>query len=343
MFFGVFIVCKRISWIDTARGLGLLAVFIGHLNAFYATAWVYTFHMPLFFFLSGLLYSGCKKYTFIQFAWRRFKSLVIPYFTLGTVIALFYCCVYAWHHEPADTYFEMLRSFFIQEHYWTIWFLAALYLTQLIYYGIDWCFHRWKYAVSVTSVIVCLFGLVRYRLGWGSLPWNLDVAFVAQFFFHFGYWFMHNKRAYDSIIKIKHKINRFSIVVFCFVVNLVASKVCMVYTAQSLDMSIGMYGNEVLTFIAAIAGIAIVIAVAPVVHSRFVTYLGQNTMILFSWHSRIIIVACSIIYAHFGLFQHTDFPNTILRVIVTLLIILLVLVPINEMIKRMPFHKAFGV
>ncbi len=293
---------NRIVWIDVAKGIGLLSVFIAHLDFPYASAWTHTFAMPLFFFLSGLLYPGCKKYTFIQFAWRRFKSLVIPYFTLGAVIALFYCCVYAWHHEPVGTYVEMFRSFLVQEHYWTIWFLAALYLTQLIYYVIDWYFHRWKYAVSVASFFVCLFGLVRYRLGWGSLPWNLDVAFVAQFFFHLGHWFMHNKRAYGFIIKIRRKNKIFGIVVFCLVVNLLAAKACMMLTAQSLDMSIGMYGDEVLTFIAALAGIAMVIVVAPLVHSKFITYLGQNTMILFSWHSRIVIVACDLLYAYLGLF-----------------------------------------
>ena len=213
---------NRIAWIDTARGLGLLAVFIGHLRVPYATGWVYTFHMPLFFFLSGLLYPGCEKYTFIQFAWRRFKGLVIPYFTLGAVIALFFCCVYAWYHEPTSSYLEMMRSFLVQEHYWTIWFLAALYLTQLIYYGIDWCFHRWKYAVFVASVVVCLFGLFRYRMGWGSLPWNLDVAFVSQFFFHLGYRFMHSGLAKRSLIDVDTSSRRIGIIVLCLVKGMLA-------------------------------------------------------------------------------------------------------------------------
>lgn len=333
----------RIAWIDTARGLGLLAVFIGHLRVPYASTWIYTFHMPLFFFLSGLLYPGCEKYTFSQFAWRRFKGLVIPYFTLGAVILLFYCCVYAWHHEPKDTYIEMLRSFLIQEHYWTIWFLAALFLTQLIYYSIDWCFFRWKYAVSIASLVVCSFGLLRYRLGWGSLPWNIDIAFVSQFFFHLGYSFMHNEKVYDTFIKVKSHLHGLVIIVFCLIINLVAAKACMAVSMQSLDMSIGMYGNEVLTFFAAIAGILLIVTMGPMINSRFFTYLGRNTMILFAWHSRIVIVACYMIYGHFGLFQQSELSVTSLRAIVTLMVILVVLVPVNEAIKRLSCHKAFGV
>ncbi|MBQ6078719.1 MAG: acyltransferase family protein [Muribaculaceae bacterium] len=333
----------RIAWIDTARGLGLLAVFIGHLNVPYASAWVYTFHMPLFFFLSGLLYPGCEKYSFTQFAWRRFKGLVIPYFTLGAVIALFYCCVYAWHHEPLGVYLEMLRSFLVQEHYWTIWFLAALFLTQLIYYCIDWCFHQWKYAVSIVSVAVCLFGFVRYRIGWGSLPWNLDIALVSQLFFHLGYRFMHNERVFDILIKARSHVNGLGIIFLSLIINLVAAKACIVLTMQSLDMSIGMYGNEVLTFVAALAGILLIVTIGSMINSKYITYLGRNTMILFSWHSRIVIVACGFLYAHFGVFQNSDSLNMTFRAIVTLIIILLVLVPVNEVIKRMPCHKVFGV
>jgi fucose 4-O-acetylase-like acetyltransferase len=334
---------RRIAWIDTARGLGLLAVFIGHLRIPFASSWVYTFHMPLFFFLSGLLYPGCEKYTFTQFAWRRFKGLVIPYFTLGAVIALFYCCVYAWHHEPASSYFEMFQSLLIQKHYWTIWFLAALFLTQLIYYGLDWCFHRWKYAVSIASVIVCLFGLLRYRLGWGSLPWNLDVAFVAQFFFHLGYRFMKMDKVRDWFVGGLPVRRLVCILLVCLFINIVAAKSCIIFSGHSLDMSIGMYGNELMTMISAIAGILFIVTLAAVTHSRFVTYLGCNTMILFAWHSRIVIVACDMVYAYLGLFQQSGRATDFIRGVVTLIVILIVLVPVNEAIKRLPCHKAFGV
>ncbi len=334
---------KRISWIDTARGIGLMSVFIAHLNVPFASAWMHTFAMPLFFFLSGLLYPGYKKQDFTQFTWRRFKRLVIPYFTLGSVIILFYCCVYAMQNEPLSSYIEMLRSFLIQEHYWTIWFLAALFLTQLIYYGIDYCFSRWKYAVTIASVALCAFGLMRYRLGWGSLPWNLDVAFEAQFFFHLGYRFMHSTRVKEFFVG-NHSIYKFAaIILVCLAVNVIAAKACIVLSGYSLDMSIGLYGNEIMTFIAAVAGILMIVSLASVIHSVFLSYIGRNTMILFSWHSRIVIVACGMIYAHFGLFQTHDIGTSVLRASITLIIILVVLIPVNELIKRLPCHKLFGV
>ena len=44
---------SRIGWIDTAKGIGLLCVILGHLSIPYLDMWIYFFHMPLFFFLSG--------------------------------------------------------------------------------------------------------------------------------------------------------------------------------------------------------------------------------------------------------------------------------------------------
>lgn len=334
---------KRIEWIDTARGIGLLLVFFGHMHVSYLSTWIYTFHMPLFFFLSGMLYPGCEKYSFSEFAWRRFKGLVIPYFALGIVIALFYCCLFAYYNRPLSAYTDMLRSFLIQEHYWTIWFLAALYLTQILYYCIDKCFGQWRYISSLISLLVCVIGLVRYRLGCGSLPWNLDIALIAQFIFHMGYLFMQSRRILDFFTGTMKAWKRFVIASCCLVVNFIAGKFCIMLSGHSLDMSIGMYGNEIMTMISALAGILLVLTVSPIIHSAFFTYLGRNTMILFSWHSRIILVACGLAYAHFGLFQSESFAVELLRALLSLIIILVVLIPINEFIKRLPCHKIFGV
>ena len=89
---GGFQTTKRIKWIDTAKGIGLLLVILGHLHVPYMTTWIYTFHMPLFFFLSGVVFSG-SKYTFKEFLVKKIKSLVVPYFCLGFVIYLFYVIV----------------------------------------------------------------------------------------------------------------------------------------------------------------------------------------------------------------------------------------------------------
>ena len=49
---------KRIASIDIAKGVGMLFIIWGHVMRYGITNhWVYVFHIPLFFFLSGLVFS----------------------------------------------------------------------------------------------------------------------------------------------------------------------------------------------------------------------------------------------------------------------------------------------
>ena len=73
---------QRLLYIDIAKGIGILLVALAHNDlAGYAPLlyhWIYSFHMPLFFFLSGLFFK--PEIGFIDLLRRRFDSLLKPYF-----------------------------------------------------------------------------------------------------------------------------------------------------------------------------------------------------------------------------------------------------------------------
>ena len=64
---------KRELWIDMARGIGIILVFLGHSTGNPLIWLIYGFHMPLFFILSGFLYRSEKMTVFI-------KKLCVRYF-----------------------------------------------------------------------------------------------------------------------------------------------------------------------------------------------------------------------------------------------------------------------
>ncbi|WP_158971900.1 acyltransferase family protein [Chachezhania sediminis] len=84
----------RIEWIDIAKALGITLVVFGHVirglmqsGLLENPVWhkidfaIYTFHMPLFFFLSGLNVMGSRgKGGFFA---RRARAIVIPYFVFS--------------------------------------------------------------------------------------------------------------------------------------------------------------------------------------------------------------------------------------------------------------------
>lgn len=332
---------NRIPWIDTAKGIGLLCVIAGHLSIPYLDTWVYFFHMPLFFFLSGLVFSG-GKYDFPTFLKKRLKSLVVPYFTLGGGIFLFFCVVYAVQGQPGSAYLDMLRQFLVQEHHWTVWFLACLFLTELLYHGIHRLFGKKPLVSTAVSGIVCAFGLVRYRLGWGSLPWNLDVALVAQFFFHAGFRFkgiVPKLTRFDSL-RILPKLAAVGLMLG---LNLVLGFLCIRFSGASMDMSVGWYGNVLLIFPAAFCGIAGVVLFARMIDWKWLNWLGRNTMVIFGWHSRIIIVLCGYLYGFLGIFQGSGLVCSLLYAAVTAAVIFAVLVPATILIKKSRLHALFGL
>ena len=47
---------SRIRWLDAARGYGILLVIFAHVDYSFLRGIIYTFHMPLFFFLSGYVF-----------------------------------------------------------------------------------------------------------------------------------------------------------------------------------------------------------------------------------------------------------------------------------------------
>lgn len=334
---------NRIDWIDTAKGIGLLLVIFGHLHTPYFCTWIYTFHMPLFFLLSGVVFSG-NKYSFKSFLLKRIKSLVIPYFVLGLVILLFYIVLNATLSPdigPYGTNMQMIKGLLIQKHFWTIWFLACLFVVEIMYFLINRLFGNNLVIETIVSVALCVIGLVSYRFGCQGLPWNIDIAIVAQFFFHVGYT-LKRKLVFDKILQLKARPYLLCMS-FSLFVNVLSGIVCIKLSGSSLDMSVGLYGNEFLTMISALTGSLFIIMLSNKLKRDFLIYLGKNTMIIFSWHSRIIIVLCGYIYSYIGVLQGNGIFERYAYSAVTFIIILAVLIPINEVIKKSKFHAIFGV
>lgn len=335
---------KRIEWVDAAKGIGLLLVIIGHLQVPYVSTWIYFFHMPLFFFLSGMVYTG-SKYSFKEFLFKRILSLILPYFTFGTIILLFYTilnCFIGAENGQYGTCIDMIKGLIAQEHFWTIWFLTALFLVEIIYYFLDMFFRKKRYFLHITTFIICFWGLVRYRIGLGALPWNLDIALVAQFFYHVGRVFRESKFL-SYITKYQNYRKPIILLIIFFVVNILSGVLGIKISHESLDMSVGLYGNEILTFISAFSGIFFVIIISKLFPLNGLQYLGKNTMVIFALHSRVIIVLCEYIYEAIGILQGNSLIERLLYVAITFIAILVVLIPITELIKKSKIHILFGV
>lgn len=81
----------RIDWIDLTKGIAIFLMVCGHTSIPLSISnWIWSFHMPLFFIISGILFNATKYPNFNLFIKKRGKTLIIPYiiFSLITLLTI---------------------------------------------------------------------------------------------------------------------------------------------------------------------------------------------------------------------------------------------------------------
>lgn len=81
---------QRENWVDIVKGIGIILVVMGHAGCpVLPHGIIYSFHMPLFFFLSGLFINRQCEKDFCTYVKKNFRSLLLPYFYFNI---LSHCC-----------------------------------------------------------------------------------------------------------------------------------------------------------------------------------------------------------------------------------------------------------
>ena len=179
---------KRVAWIDIAKALGIVTVFFGHISeqlflsyspkAHLQFKFIYSFHIPLFFILSGF-FAKPQDLRFGHFLKIKFISRIVPVF-LFSVLSL---PLYILSVNNADIKHLLLQAayllFGIPMFNFVTWFLICLFTVEIINFYVFPFIHH-----SRTRLIFCIF--LFYGFGW-FIPWInhyvTRVALISQFWF----------------------------------------------------------------------------------------------------------------------------------------------------------------
>ncbi|MBU3077963.1 acyltransferase family protein [Sphingomonas quercus] len=170
------------EWIDIARGIGIVLVVYGHaLRSLYPTTpphtgwpvWqdtlIYSFHMPLFFVLSGLFIGRGLARGRGPFIQNKLLTVAYPYFLWSLISGVTEVLADQWVNTPLSL--SDIARIPIQpiEQYW---FLYALFVDQMIICAL---FTRRRLLIGVTLlgvVAVMAFGAGDiFTRSLGSLPY----------------------------------------------------------------------------------------------------------------------------------------------------------------------------
>lgn len=78
----------RQNYIDVMRGIGILLVMLGHSIATITeptNKLILSFHMPLFFFISGMLFYNKELKKPGRFFYAKFRRLIVPQIVMGVI------------------------------------------------------------------------------------------------------------------------------------------------------------------------------------------------------------------------------------------------------------------
>ncbi|BBS21724.1 acyltransferase/acetyltransferase [Klebsiella quasipneumoniae] len=133
----------RELWVDYAKAIGIILVVIGHMNRglynsgiyiskeFYliTDSIIYTFHMPLFFFLSGLFFTHSLRYGKAWFIKNKIKTILYPYIVWSVIQGVVEVAIS--QHTNAKTSLSSVLAFPYYPRA-QFWFLYALFMILIL-------------------------------------------------------------------------------------------------------------------------------------------------------------------------------------------------------------------
>ncbi len=290
---------KRLEYIDIARGIGILLVVLGHSDARAISPllfqWVYSFHMPLFFFLSGMFFR--PGMTLADLLRRRWKSLAKPYFFV--VFVVFFFSVFFSSTSLSLALSRALKALYGTGFYldWVVWwFLPALFVTNLLAWGFYRLFGGWKSWVFSLGLLVAGVWMVGRFTHWDlsvfgrnlvlmGLPWNLDLVLLTGFFFVAGYESSANGLA------------RYFSSVWVLLAALALNLGFNLAFPITLNLTERVYAPALAATLAALTGIVFILALSTQLErsprwlAGSLAYLGRISIIILLFHIPVVTFA----------------------------------------------------
>ncbi len=304
---------KRLDYLDMARGFGIFLVAMGHMEDISTGTriWISSFHMPLFFIISGIL-MALKDETskdFDVFVKKRFCGIIIPYlwFSLSYfVIDILNLNVV--HNIDLHTFIEDTIDSAIFYGMSVLWFLPALFLASVGFMFLKKKLPD-KVVIPFLAVAAALSYVIKLQFE-GLYETHADSflvtslikivyiilrAVIAQSFVGYGY---YAKRLFDGICDRYEKTGKaLSTRVGSLIIGVVflAVNIVIALNSECYDFRNMKFNNMFMYYIAAFSGcfgVVFIFKALPTI--KVITYFGRNSMIVMAAHVNYYILYAGI-------------------------------------------------
>lgn len=152
--------------------------------------WIYSFHMPLFFMISGATFRYDKYASFTQCCFDQAKRLLIPYVVMYTVCTPFWILNHIVFGDSETSPWNLILGFLTaNESLGTmsngaLWFLPALFLTSVVFWFLTDLHERGKVNIAGSISACFLLGMLLTTYIDSAFPWHIQcIPMITVFYF----------------------------------------------------------------------------------------------------------------------------------------------------------------
>lgn len=200
---------ERLTWVDATKGFLMILVVIGHYAGpmafdFPLIKYIYWFHMPAFFLLSGLFFKPILENAKLKPAiHKRFMQLMVPYLFFLLLLTFFKYGMMIGDGTFTAAFLRQdlieltVGGRFLRGEHGVFWFVTVMFATFLLFLWIT-RLKRWiQFAVLAGCYTLAqIEGSFAMSLAAepdaasAQIPmiWNLDVVLIAVVYFAIGYY-----------------------------------------------------------------------------------------------------------------------------------------------------------
>ena len=306
---------KRLDYLDMVKGIGILFVVLGHMEDISTglRIWISSFHMPLFFIVSGILIAvkNEQNNNFKMTLYKKWKGILVPYlwFSLSYFIIDIANVTIIGNIDKRTFIVDTISSvtFYGMS---VLWFLPALFLASVIFIYLkknlsDKIILPALIIIAVVAYVIKIQLAKVYDINAESLLITSLINILYIFLraliamSYLGYAF-YIRKAYELVMSKNDNYKILDNKIFCFIsgVILLTINILVGMQNQCVDLRNMLLNNVAMYYIAAFSGsIAIINICKAIPKISIVTYFGKNSIIVMACHVNYYILYAGIRFA----------------------------------------------
>lgn len=339
---------KRLDYIDTAKGIGIIFVVIYHhlLGAEFITNWISSFHMPLFFMITGYLYAFRDDYSkpVGAFALQKLKGLMYPFITLSFVVLLWNVLFYKLFFpsvQPENSIQEIFFLTITTYGYHALWFVPCLFYSSILFYVLrKYNLHHWICLLIITFIVI--FSVIPNSEIFTYYPVRFFIRiFIGLMFIYLGY----------LLFKLLARINRCWKTILLIVTGSLFLSSLMVYyfcPGHLPFVNIGVCHIEKpgIYLLLAFFSVTFIVLLSHYIRNKVLSFIGKNSIIIMAFHMDLTVDIAWILVQRVPWHVNETIQSSVV-IMVEILMLTLMIILINRFIPfiyqyhRIPFlnHK----